>query len=440
VLVAGRCEGAALEAGLETAIEAKNLVVPAVEDGARRWQCHKAAQIAFGATALFAVQLYLAPAQWWPQLDPLHLAFVFSIVGVGALVVRRVLTNEPLWMGWRTALLAVYAGTAVLSLTWSIDRASTLPAAIEVAKHFLFFVTLVNAANSPSRVRTGFALFAAAAIVPGWGTFNNWIHDELLVEGFRGRWLGIMADPNHDAMALVAAVPLLLFLAVGRGHSWKRRAVGAIGTAACIAGIVATHSRGGSIGLAVAVLVFALMSRRKAVAGVLALVTLAGVLLLAPRSFWQRNETISASYDADQSITGRLEAWQVAGRILRERPMLGVGEGAFLQAWSQYAPIDSDRLFGHRYVAHNLFLEVLGQLGLIGLFGMVGFIACGFWSAWRARNGELGGEARALFAALCGYMICQQFAGASQSWFLFALVAFATCCEAWGRTPAPETL
>ncbi len=427
---------------VETAIDTRPLVVtrPLVaEDGARRWQGDKAAQIAFGATALFAAQLYLSPAQWWPELDPLHLAFVLSVAGIGALLVRRVLINQPLWMGWRTALLAVYAGMAVLSLTWSIDRASTLPGAIEVAKHFLFFLTLVNAANSPSRVRTAFVLFAAAAIVPGLGTFNNWIHDELLVEGFRGRWLGIMADPNYDAMALVAAVPLLLFLAVGRGHGWKRRAVGAIGTAACVAGIVATHSRGGSIGLGVAVLVFALMSRRKALAGVLALAMVGGVLLFAPRSFWQRNETISA-YDADQSITGRLEAWQVAGRILRERPLLGVGESAFLEAWSQYAPIDSDRLFGHRYVAHNLFLEVLGELGLIGLLGMAGFIACGFWSAWRARNSSLGGEARALFAGLSGYIVCQQFAGSSQSWFLFALVAFATCCDAWGRKPAAETM
>jgi O-antigen ligase len=405
------------------------LVLRGAETGAREWQGRKVSRIAFWATALFAAQLYLSPAQWFPVLDPLHLALVLSFIGLAALCVQRVITNKPLWMGWRTAFLAVYAGEAVLSPMWSIDRAHSIPGALEVAKHFLFFLALVNTVSSPRRLRIAFTLYAVAATVPGWGTFNNWIHDQLLVEGFRGRWLGVMADPNHDAMALVGAIPLLLFLAVGKGHGRVRRALGIIGAAACIAGVIATHSRGGSIGLAVAVVVFALMSRRRAIAGTLAMVATAGVLLFAPTTFWARNETIT-SYDEDYSVQGRMQAWQVAFHIFRDHPLIGVGEAAFLEAWSQYAPIDA----GHRrYVAHNLFLEVLGQLGIIGLSGYVAFIIAAFWSAWRARNGELGGEARAVFAALAGYLVCQQFSGYSLSWFLFTLCGFATCCEIWAQ-------
>jgi uncharacterized protein (TIGR03382 family) len=406
---------------------AVDLVIPGSETSARDWQVRKVAQIAFWATALFAAQLYLSPAQWFPQVEPVHIALVLSFIGLAALCVQRVISNQPLFMGWRTAFLAVYAGAALLSPMWSIDREHSIPGAIEVAKHFLFFVAVVNTATTPRKLKIAFTIYALAAIVPGLGTFNNWIHDELLVEGFRGRWLGVMADPNHDAMALVGAIPLLLFLAVGKGHGWSRRLLGIGGAAACIMGVIATHSRGGSIGLAVAVLVFALLSRRRAVAGTVALVAAAAVFLFAPRTFWERNETIT-SYDADYSVQGRLQAWQVAFRIFKERPLIGVGEAAFLEAWSQYAPIDA----GHRrYVAHNLFLEVLGQLGLIGLFGYVAFILCVMWSAWRARNGELGGEARAVLAALIGYLVCQQFSGYSLSWFQFTLCGFATCCDVW---------
>lgn len=400
--------------------------------GARQWQAAKLGAVAFGATALFAAQLYLSPGQWFPVLEPLHHAVVLAVLGLGALALRRVLTNEPLWLGWRSALLAVYVGEAVISPMWSLDPAESTRGSIELVKHFLFFAALVNAFDTPRRLRIALGMFAIAAIVPAWGTFDNWIHDQLLVEGFRGRWLGVLADPNHDAMALVAAVPLLLFLAVGRGHRLWLRAVGMAGTAACLAGIVATHSRGGSIGLAVAVVAFALLSRRKAVAGVLVLVGAAGMLMFAPASFWQRNET-SALGAEDQSIEGRFEAWRVSARIFEERPILGVGENAFLTAWDQYAPIDASRLYGHRYVAHNLVLEVLGQLGLVGLIGLMGFIAASFWSAWHARNGELGGESRAVLAALTGYMVCQMFSGYSMSWFLFALCGFATCCDIRGR-------
>jgi O-antigen ligase len=413
----------------------QDLVVPGAEQSARKWQAEKAAQVAFWATALFAAQLYLSPAQWFPVLEPIHHAAILSAIGLGALFLRRVLTNQPLWMGWRAALLGVYVVEAVLSPLWSMAPHESVVGAAEVVKHFLFFLAIVNTIDTPRRVRIALALYAVAAIAPGFGTFNNWIHDQLLVEGFRGRWLGVLADPNHDAMALVGALPLLLFLTTGSGHSWFWRIAGALGAAACVAGVVATHSRGGSIGLAVAVVVFAMLSRRKALAGVAVMVAFAGVLVFAPASFWQRNETAAMGAE-DLSIEGRFEAWQVAARIVRERPLLGVGQNAFLAAWDQYAPIDSDRLFGHRYVAHNIVLEVLGQLGLVGLFGLLGFIGISLWSAWRARDGELGGESRAVLAALIGYLICQMFSGYSMSWYLFALCGFATCCYAWGKKPS----
>ncbi|HEY2027713.1 MAG TPA: polymerase, partial [Myxococcales bacterium] len=51
----------------------------------------------------------------------------------------------------------------------------------------------------------------------------------------------------------------------------------------------------------------------------------------------------------------------------------------------------------------------------------------------------LGGEARAVLAALIGYMVCQQFSGYSKSWYLYALCGFATCCQVWAKKgPAPD--
>jgi O-antigen ligase len=310
---------------------------------------------------------------------------------------------------------------------WSVDPANSIRGGLEVAKHFLFFVAVVNGLTTPKRIRIAILLYAIASIVPGWGTFWNWWHDELLVEGFRGRWLGVMGDPNHDAMALVASVPLLLYLGTTGDRVWKR-IVGLAGVPVLLMGIIATHSRGGSLGLAAAVLVWALMSKRKVLAGTLALLAGAGVLLFAPSSFWQRNQTIAA-YEEDLSVQDRLMAWQVADRIFHERPLLGVGESAFLAAWSQYAPIEYSG--GQRYVAHNLELEVLGQLGIVGLLGMAVFVLTSLRSAFRARNGEMGDEARAVFAALVGYLVCQQFSGYALSWFLYAMCAFAACCEHW---------
>ena len=402
----------------------------------RRWQALRIGQLAFGATVLFLAQLYLSPGQWFPETEPLRLALVLSVIALAAVGAHRLLSNKPLWFGWRGAMLAVYCGSALLSPLWSINAALSVAGAIEVAKHFLFFVAVVNTLTTAQRIRTALLCYAAAAIVPGWGTFWNWWHDELLVEGFRGRWLGVLGDPNHDCMALVAAVPLLLHFAAHGPGLW-RRILGLGGVTALLMGIVATHSRGGSLGLVAAVVVWALMSKRKALATTLTLIAAAGVLLFAPTTFWQRNETIS-KYEEDASVQGRLQAWQVAERIFKEHPLLGVGESAFMSAWKRYSPIDDP--VEHPYVAHNLELEVLGQLGLIGLFGMLGFVVAAAWSGWRARNGGMAHESRAVFASLIGYLVCLQFSGYSLSWFLYALCAFASCIDRYGgrQKAAPD--
>src|SRR5438105_219292 len=49
------------------------------EVAARQGQAEKVAQLAFFATALFAAQLDLSPAQWFPLLEPLHHAAILSV-------------------------------------------------------------------------------------------------------------------------------------------------------------------------------------------------------------------------------------------------------------------------------------------------------------------------------------------------------------------------
>ena len=145
-------------AGVQTAA-----VQPVPEVATRRWQAEKAAQVAFFATTLFAAQLYLSPAQWFPALEPVHLAAILSAVGLSALLVRRVLSNQPLWMGWRAAVFAVYAVSSLLSPMWSIAPEGSTLGAIEVVKHFLFFLALVNAVDTPRRVRIALGMYALAA-------------------------------------------------------------------------------------------------------------------------------------------------------------------------------------------------------------------------------------------------------------------------------------
>src|SRR5438105_15763502 len=129
------------------------------------WQARRIGQIACGATTLFLAQLYLSPAQWFPETEPLHLALVLSLAALSALLAFRMLTNRPLWLGWRTLFLGLYCATAVLSPMWSIDPPNSIRDGLEVAKHLLFFLAVVNTLPPPNRVPFAVLIYAIASVV-----------------------------------------------------------------------------------------------------------------------------------------------------------------------------------------------------------------------------------------------------------------------------------
>jgi O-antigen ligase len=191
--------------------------------------------------------------------------------------------------------------------------------------------------------------------------------------------------------------------------------------AAQVTVVVLTHSRSGSIGAGVAVIAFLVRGRGgvpRALLGGLALA--AALAAFAPETFWQRNATLGDLQD-DESVQGRENAWKVLGVIVEERPLTGVGAGAFLSAWSRYAPLEAG---GHRYVAHNILLEIVGDLGVLAFGLFAAFAAWALFTIWRVGDDPLVGlEARATFAGLLGYLVCEMANGYSMSWYLYFLFA-----------------
>jgi O-antigen ligase len=247
-----------------------------------------------------------------------------------------------------------------------------------------------------------------------------WRTGDALVEGFRTHWRGNYADPNRLAMSVIAVLPFALYGAWTARRRWARAAFLAV-VVAQVTVVVLTHSRSGTIGAGLAVLAFLVRGKggvaRAAVAGV---VLVAALGAFAPETFWKRNATLG-NLEEDESVQGRENAWKVLGVIVEERPFTGVGAGAFLHAWSRYAPLEAG---GHRYVAHNLLLEIVGDLGVLAFALFCAFAAWALWTIWRAGDDPLVGlEARAVFAGLAGYLVCEMANGYSMSWYLYFLLA-----------------
>jgi O-antigen ligase len=386
---------------------------------ARRWS-----GLLLGSALAFVALLYSSPQFWWPVFERFRLAFVAMGVGTAALAAHRVISGERVHLGLPLTLpLFAYLAFVPLSSAWTIAPERTEAAIVEAAKMAVVFAVVLNALDGRRRLRLFLLVAALASLGPALGGIHVWRTGDALVEGFRTHWRGLYADPNRLAMSLVAVLPFaLLGLATARQRRW--RVLFGLVAAAQISAIVLTHSRSGAVatGLAVALAVFRGRTLppigKVAVAGAV----VAGLLAFAPATFWERSRSIAA-YATDASVEGRENAWKVLGVIVEERPLTGVGAGAFLSAWSRYAPLEAG---GRRYVAHNVLLEIVGDLGVLafGLFSLFALLL--LVATWRAgRDPLVGPEARAVFAGLAGYLVMEMVNGYSLSWFLYFLFACA---------------
>jgi putative inorganic carbon (HCO3(-)) transporter len=398
--------------------------------------------IAFAAVSSFAVVMYSVPSLWIEALEPLRLALVSSVLAAGLMLVRRLAKKEPFsFDGGRGLALVAFGGLAYASAAWSINPEETRPHAIEILKLVAVYLTMVNVITTWRRLTVFAGALVVASIVTSWHVITTYNRGEGLVEGFRASWLGVYADPNHMAMNLGLIIPLAVAFLVRRQTPWLMRLLCVVAAVMALTSIVYSHSRGGFIGLLVAMAVWMLLEKSRRVSTLFAAGALAlGLVLFAPSTFWQRNETV-ADFSHDASAMGRVYAWEVASRMSVDNPLLGVGLGGFRHAWPLYAPPQATTA----YVAHNVYLDVVGELGFIGLILFLiftGGAAGGAFAATRSR--EHGWLPNALAAAVCGYVVCNLFSGYTVSAHFYVLFALAACADrilraeaATSAAPAP---
>lgn len=405
-----------MEMGLEAALEARGA---ALERASARWR-----GLAHVAALGFVAALYANPMYWWPWFEKLRLGYLTMAACAGFVVLHRLASGERIRVGGPGSLLLLaYLAFIPLSLAWSIAPGETAKATVDAAKMAVVFVAVQNAVDGPARLRRFMHVAAVASLGPALGGIWIWATGENLVEGYRSHWRGLYADPNRLAMSLVAVLPFALHGLLGsRRRPLLRLLFGGI-VVSQVAAIVLTYSRSGAVAALVAGLLFLLRGREVAVKGaVLAAVMAIGLAALAPQAFWARSRSIAA-YEEDASVVGRTHAWMVLGRIVEERPLGGVGAAAFIHAWGRYAPLEAG---GKRYVAHNVLLEVIGELGVPAFLAFAAFCAWLLARTWAAGQDPLiGPEARAVLAGLAGYLVCEMVNGYSLSWFLYLLFACA---------------
>ena len=170
---------------------------------------------------------------------------------------------------------------------------------------------------------------------------------------------GMLLDNNDFALALAMGIPIIVGLASSEVNNYYRRWLKLFIPFTYIS-ISATRSRGGFLSSVLATLVLVWRSKNRfAGFAVMAAFGLIGLLAL-PSSMFERLQTLQ-NVEADGSAQGRLKAWKIAGEMIQDNPVFGVGFDQFQSNYLKYG--DRAGTKSGTRVVHNAYLQIWSEAG-----------------------------------------------------------------------------
>ncbi len=385
--------------------------------------------LAYAALFLFTLVLYARPAEFYPSPWTASLALIVAMTTLAffiptQLTLEGTLTARPPEVN----LVLLFCLTALLSIPLALNRAVAWQ---EFNGTFIrcvvMFIVIVNVVRTKTRLKGLLLLALAAGVWLSVEAVNDYRLGLMTVEGYRvgGRGGGIFGNSNDMALFLVTIIPIAIALLLS-SRGLARKILLAAAALLMVIAIVLTYSRGGFIGLFVALTFFAWKTgRRRRLGIVIAGFVIVALFMAAVPSYALRLASILVpSLDPVGSSGAR------SGELLRSlvvairHPLLGIGMG-------NYAPEMSHR----GLVTHNSYTQVAAEMGMAALVCYTLFIVTPLRKLGQIARQTLDTKGNSDFyylslgiqASLLGYLVCSFFASVAYLWYAYYLIGYAVC-------------
>jgi hypothetical protein len=400
-----------------------------VPDNKGNWSLKRGHALGYAGLMLFTIILYARPAEIYPSRLTASLALIVALATLGLflptqLSIEGTVTARPPEVN----LVLLLCLTALLSIPLAINRSIAWH---EFTGTFIrcvvMFIVIVNVVRTRARLKGLVLLALGCGIWLSFEAINDYRLGLATVEGYRvgGHGGGIFGNSNDMALFLVSIVPIALALLLG-SRSLVRKFLFAVCALLMVAGIVLTYSRGGFIGLVVALTFLAWKAgqRRRLEIVVVGFLIVAVFLALMPGYALRMASILVPSLDPVGSSEARSGELFRSLYVAIRHPLLGIGMG-------NYAPEMSYR----GLVTHNSYTQVAAEMGMAALACYTTFIITPL-----RKLGQIGREtfearrhshyyylAVGLQASLVGYMVCSFFASVAYLWYVYYLVGYGVC-------------
>ncbi len=415
-----------------------------------------------GAAVLPLIVVLAAPVvvlAWGATMSDVLIASVFlEVIQFGGLTISRLLAPIALLVVVIALIrgnarfqpapllvpIAAYAMWGIASGIWTVSPSHTTRILGSLGIALTYMAAFAILVDDKRDLRRTFAVLGGASIAIGLSSIAAFVgYPVFATESLQdGRSQGGVGDPNFFANVQLVALPILLLMAT-QARTRGARIFFGIGTVVAVASVFATLSRGGMLALVVVALILPFIparaylgTPRQKTAVLIMLAVAVGVLFTLPTfraEVVDRVQTLFAPqqvYDDDyeeggggsSSGSGRTELWKAAFTSIGERPLHGLGLGAFPSQSTQLLfrtpGVQLDRIATHvdGIEAHSAYIGTTVDLGFIGLAFFLSILITLFVSLLRlARRAQRRNElfiarlAIAMILSLVGWAISSAF-------------------------------
>jgi O-antigen ligase len=387
------------------------------------------------------VLVFVRPQDDRPNMADLHMPMVIMLAMIVATICRPSILMVR-WgfvfrkLGLLIALLAVVIIAAFFNgyTIYSQDQIANCAAVLVVCALTLVWV------DSPQRLKVlVWTLLACGAYyIRKVLSDPRFMREEISSTEFdRLAFRHAINFGNPNFIAILMVIMGFLALAVlSQERGFYRKLIPASLICGFLLVFLKCQSRGGTLGLAAAVLTFWLLQKRKALTALVVVLTaVIGVNFLAPASYVTRLETI-VNYQQDKSATGRLDMWAISGKLISENPLFGIGIGNFEPT--------------HPHMSeHNAYVQVATEAGVPALLLYMILLGSGYFNSWQARRMTSLATAdvslvhrvsESLICALSGIAVQGFFTGFAFREFVWITITLGYCLRGIAVTASAQTI
>ena len=172
---------------------------------------------------------------------------------------------------------------------------------------------------------------------------------------------------SFAAFLIISIFPILMLLFKGKYTKLKILISMAVASI-CIA-IVLSGSRNAFLAFGIGMIVLCIFFNWRTIG---LLIPLSVVLLLIPKV----NRRIFSLFSSTQDDS-RIKLWKTAVAMIREHPILGVGNGNYVSQYDIYVKKYPELAYPDykRFTTHNSYLKVESELGIFGILSFFGILA-----------------------------------------------------------------